>query len=193
MSHLAGLLDGSPDSSIRSILDKCGFIPSGKRATSTIADKIVSCVQPAKRVAPMLIPEGLGPTAHLNVAFSVQHPFARTPALCDLAEEVLELQHKCPLDLVEHRCTVVELISQLESDLKLEWESWLPFIDSRIRPIVALRNVAFCREISFVTSFSDPLLWPSYVLGLRMIGWAEKSSTLPVKVTVPSCDEHKRT
>jgi len=44
--------------------------------------------------------------------------------------------------------------------------------------------------VSFVTAFGDVCLWPAYVLGLRMSGWAEPSSVLPVKVTVPSCDEN---
>ena len=188
VSHLAGILDGRTNAPILSTLEKIGFVPCGKRAVRTVADKISTCVQPTRRVAPTIIPEGLGPVAHLKVALSIQHPFLRTTALEPVAEKALEDQHDDPRDLIAFRNEVSKLVSELAAAVEPEWQGWLPFVDERIRPIVGRRNVAFCRELSYCTSHADLLLWPSYVLGLRMIGWAERSAVLPSKTTLPLCE-----
>ena len=118
VKHLAGLSGGHSDCSFHSILDRIGFKPSGKRATSAISARVAACVQPARRVAPMLIPEGLGPAAHLSVALAAQHPFLRTPALHPVAEEALESQPSA-LELIAKRNNVVEVLEAL-AELLLE-------------------------------------------------------------------------
>ena len=69
------------NSSVLHRLESIGFKPSGRRATSTVASRMAACIQPTKRLAPTLLPEGLGPEAHLVVALCTQHPFARHPQL----------------------------------------------------------------------------------------------------------------
>jgi hypothetical protein len=73
--HLAGMLQPCDDGSMRDVLNRIGFQPAGRRAVSTVASRMAACVQPAKRVAPTILPEGLGPVAHLAVALQTQHPF----------------------------------------------------------------------------------------------------------------------
>jgi len=187
--HLAGLLgDNSEASSVEALLNSAGFIASGGRANTTSADHVSACVQPSKRVAPMLVPEGLGPSTHLAVALSMQHPFLRTPASSVLEQGTLARQQSDPQKLISFRLKAVECMVKLANALKVEYESWLPFVDERIRVIVSKRHIPFCREITFITGFGDLCLWPAYVLGLRMSGWAEPSFVLPVKVTVPFCN-----
>jgi len=189
MTHLAGLLDGRSDVSVQASLEKIGFIPAGKRSISTVSDRIASCVQPSRRVAPTIIPEGLGPVTHLASALAMQHPFLRTTSLSQVSESALKMQDDVPQELINRRSEVAALLQLLATLTSQEWISWLPFVDSRIRPIVGRRNIPFCRELSYCTSHLDLWLWPSYVLGLPMLGWAERSVVLPSKLTRP-LDEH---
>ena len=137
----------------------------------------------------MLVPEGLGPSTHLSVALALQHPFVRVPASSLLEQDTLRRQHADPWGLISSRLKAVDILLLLSDALKAEYEFWLPYVNSDIRPIVARRHIPFCREVSFITAFGDVCLWPAYVLGLRMSGWAEPSSVLPVKMTIPTCDE----
>jgi hypothetical protein len=189
VKHLAGLF-GEDGASIMVLLDDSGFVPSAGRTNATSADHISACVQPSRRVAPMLIPEGLGPSTHLAVALGLQHPFIRNPASSLLEQSTLLKQHSAASDMVAFRLKAVDILFRLCDELKLEYESWLPYVHPDIRPIVARRHIPFCREVSLVTGFGDMCLWPAYVLGLRMSGWAEPSSVSPAKVTAPACDEN---
>jgi hypothetical protein len=193
VKHLAGLFGGDQNVTVMALLDSAGFVASGGRANATSADHVSACIQPSRRVAPMLVPEGLGPSTHLAVALSLQHPFLRAPASSLLEQSTLARQHSNPKELVLFRLRAVEIMLLLSDALKSEYMLWLPYVGERIRPIVAKRHIPFCREISFVTAFGDLCVWPAYVLGLRMSGWAEPSFVLPTKVTVPSCnvDEYK--
>ena len=188
-SHLAGLMQSGADGSFGTVLTDSGFQPASRRAVSTVANRIASCVQPSKRVAPMLVPEGLGPTAHLSVALSLQHPFLRSAPLSSLEECSLAGQHSNPVELIAFRRKASSLLKDLAAALREEWEFWIPFVNEKIRPINERRHVPFCRELSFCTSFGDICLWPSYVHGLPMSGWADPSLVLPTKITAPSCDE----
>jgi len=58
VKHLAGLF-GEDGSSVMLLLDDYGFIPSAGKTNATSADHISACVQPSRRVALMLLPEGL--------------------------------------------------------------------------------------------------------------------------------------
>ena len=66
-AHLAGFLDPSTSSMV-DVLGDMDFVPSAKRARSSVGNKVSACVQPARRVSPTIMPEGLSPEAHLGVA-----------------------------------------------------------------------------------------------------------------------------
>ena len=185
VKHLAGFLVPDSDCSIAAALDQIGFVPASKKATSTVGDRVSSCMQPSRRVAPTLIPEGLGPAAHLSVALTIQHPFLRQPSMGSGADAALASQPEDYRVLIRRREKVTTLLSKLKIALDDEWANWAPLVHERIRPIVSRRHVPFCRELSHCTSFIDNCLWPAYVLGLRMTGWAEPSFALPSKLTTP--------
>ena len=62
-------------------------------------------------------------------------------------------------------------------------ECLLPRVETSIRAIVGRRAVPFCREVSYVVGWRDPPLWPDYVSGLPMTGWACPALALPSKLT----------
>ena len=91
-THLAGF--GAPLSgdSMLSCLQSSGFRPSGGRALSTVSSRVAACVQPSKRLAPTILPEGLGPASHLAVALQTEHPFSRPPQMDPHVESAITLQ-----------------------------------------------------------------------------------------------------
>ena len=185
--HLAGLVGCSEASSMTQMLDEISFVPSAKRARGTVGTRVAACIQPCKRVAPMLLPEGLGPVTHLETALALQHPFARPPSLGGHLEDAVREQPECPQDLIQARENVCELIRVLADAVHDEYVLWIEFVHPRIREIVRKRLVPFCREVSYITNWPDPTLWSGYVQGLPMFGWAEPSLHLPPKLTVPQC------
>ena len=48
--------------------------------------------------------------------------------------------------------------------------------------------VPFCREVSYCIAWMDLGLWPDYVMGLPMTGWACHSLAFPGKLTLPSTE-----
>ena len=74
--HLAGFMAPAADDSMLVCLEQIGFKPSGGRAISTVASRVAACIQPTRRLAPTILPEGLGTEAHLAVALQTQHPFS---------------------------------------------------------------------------------------------------------------------
>ena len=168
-----------------SCFEQIGFKPSGGRAVSTVSSRVASCVQPCKRLAPTILPEGLGPATHLSVALQTPHPFSRPPELEPHVEHAISSQTG-PESLIARRLRCCEVLVKLCAALQDEWDAWLPRIHCDIRPIVGRRMVPFCREISLVTQFIDIPLWADYVCGLPMAGWACHSMALPPKLTAPS-------
>ena len=141
---------------------------------------------PAKRLAPTLLPEGLGADAHLSVALTTQHPFLRSPELEQHLENALVSQSNNVADLVALRLDVCSALDLLCETLRGEWAGWSPYVHNDIRPIVLRRMVPFCKEFSFICEFLDLGLWPDYVNGLPMAGWAQHSGVLPAKLTSPT-------
>ena len=166
-------------------LENIGSKPSGGRAISTVASRVASCVQPTKRLAPTLLPGGLGPQTHLAVALQTQHPFSRPPQLEPHIERAISNQAG-PAALRARRDRCCTALVNLCTALRNEWCAWLPHVHRDIRPIVGRRMVPFCREVSCITNFIDVPLWADYVCGLPMAGWACHSLALPPKLTAPT-------
>jgi hypothetical protein len=169
-AHLAGFGALGGGGSMLSCLEQIGFKPSGGRAVSTVSSRVASCVQPCKRLAPTILPEGLGP-ATPELETHVEHAISSQPL---------------PETLIARRKRCCEVLVKLCAALQDEWNAWLPRVHCDIRPIVGRRMVPFCREISLVTQFIDIPLWADYVCGLPMAGWACHSMALPPKLTAPS-------
>jgi hypothetical protein len=129
VKHLAGLLGDDNGASVMQLLDSAGFVASAGRSNATSADHISACVQPTRRVAPMLVPEGLGPSAHLAVALSLQHPFLRSPASSELEQDTLTRHHSSPGDLLSFRLKAVKILALLSDALKCEYAFWLPRVN----------------------------------------------------------------
>ena len=91
-THLAGFSAPMGGKSMVACLESIGSKPSGGRAVSTVASRVASCVQPCKRLAPTILPEGLGPAAHLSVALQTPHPFSRPPELEPHVEHAISSQ-----------------------------------------------------------------------------------------------------
>ena len=77
-SHLAGWAT-STRSTVRDTLEEADFQPSGGRHTSVIGHRVASGIQPIRRALPQLIPPGLSPEFHLEVAHATPHPFLNPP------------------------------------------------------------------------------------------------------------------
>ena len=56
-------------------LEAQGFVPRSRRIANVIAQRVAAGVQPVKRALPMLLPEGLGPEAHLELVLQLAHLF----------------------------------------------------------------------------------------------------------------------
>ena len=121
-AHLAGFNAPMGGDSMLSCLERIGFKPSGGRAVSTVSSRVASCVQPSKRLAPTILPEGLGPVAHLAVALQTQHPFSRPPQLEPHVEFAISTQPQPgALSARRNRCCVV--LSKLCKALQCEWDA----------------------------------------------------------------------
>ena len=73
--HLAGVTLRNPDQNYIERALEAGFIPSGRRSAMSIAYRLASGVQAPGRAFPTIMPEGLGPSEHLEIALSLTHPF----------------------------------------------------------------------------------------------------------------------
>ena len=60
-THIAGIITSSSEASMLECLRTTNFSPSGHRAIAIVANRVAACIQPTRRLAPTLLPEGLGP------------------------------------------------------------------------------------------------------------------------------------
>ena len=127
---------------------------------------------------PQLLPDGLGPDNHLEVAKGLTHPFARPPSVPLHVKEAIDAQHKLPGDLNQARSKVKDELEILACSCMDENHQILNAVHPYIKPIVAKRNVAFMREVSFICKGLDYNLVLDYVFGLPMLGWARHSPVM---------------
>ena len=79
--HFAGFPYVRADTTVESLLSDMGFIAAGKTDTAVVATRVTAGAQPTGRSMPQLLPDGLGPDNHLEVAKGVMHPMARPPSV----------------------------------------------------------------------------------------------------------------
>ena len=77
----------------------------------------------------------------------------------------------------------MELLSSLAELCGLDNVGIVAKVLPYIRSVVAKRNVAFMREVSFICDGMDPNIIIDYVFGLPMLGWARHS---PIMLQRPS-------
>ena len=161
--------------SVESLLSDMGFKVAGNSDVATVAMRVTAGVQPTGRSMPQLLSDGLGPDDHLTVAKSLTHPMARPPSLPSYVQSAVDAQKEMPLDLNNARMKVMKELEILavacDSDNKLILKAVHPYI----RPIVAKRNFAFMREVTYLCQGFDFNLVIDYVFGLPMLGWARHS------------------
>ena len=80
--HAGGLVTTDAETSILQLLTDSGFNPSFHRTRETVDFAIGAARQPGRRALPQLIPDGMGPDTHLQVAIQLKHPFQLPPAGC---------------------------------------------------------------------------------------------------------------
>ena len=183
--HFAGFPYVSGDVSVESLLIDMGFKPSGHTDVATVATRVTAGVQPTGRSMPQLLPDGLGPDDHLTVAKSIVHPFARPPSLPGYVHRALNAQRDLPSDLATSRSLILAELRILAKACTEENARIIERVHPYIRPIVAKRNIAFMREVSFICQGLDYNLMIDYVFGLPMLGWARHSPIMLQRQSQP--------
>ena len=155
-----------------------GFEPPRNSDASTIATRVTAGVQPTGRAMPQLLPDGLGPESHLEVAKGVTHPFARPPSVPEYVRDAINAQLDLPGDLKQARAKVKDGLQVLACACLDENHQIMMAVHPYIRPIVAKRNMAFMREVNYLCDGVDYNLVVDYVFGLPMMGWARHSPVM---------------
>ena len=176
--HFAGFPYVGPEVTVESLLLDMGFEPPSKSDVSTIATRVIAGVQPTGRAMPQLLPDGLGPESHLEVAKGLTHPFARPPSVPEYVSNAIDAQLKLPGDLNQARAKVSEGLQILACACLDENHQIMMAVHPYIRPIVAKRNIAFMREVNYLCDGVDYNLVVDYVFGLPMMGWARHSPVM---------------
>ena len=100
-THLAGVHCWNTEMSLAEQLEEQGFSPSGRRTANVIAQRVAAGVQPGRRAMPTLLPEGLGPEVHLELALQLVHPFELPVPLPEHCTYVFQMQEKhCGCSLI---------------------------------------------------------------------------------------------
>ena len=109
-SHLSGFGFHASDMSLDTLLSVMSFEPSGRCSVFVSAARVASGVQSVGRSLPTILPEFLGPDAHLACARQLQHPFARVPPLQPHIAHALQLHRIHGSAIVQYRGKWVHLV-----------------------------------------------------------------------------------
>ena len=74
------------------------FTPSGGRTLTRAAETMATGMQPTRKALPQLVPDGLTPHLHLQVAVVVRHPMSLKPSATAPVEYVLKYAEYDPED-----------------------------------------------------------------------------------------------
>ena len=184
-THIAGWAHGDVSSSLEQIIEDSDFCPSGGRDAAVIAKRVAAGQQPSRRALPTLLPEGLGPEAHLQLSQSIIHPFVLPPTLPEHCEYAVKKQEEVTCSVTQNREEVGELLKELAVLCKDDSVEILGWVHPLLQPVVAPRNVAFLREMTWITAFPDLNFVPHYVFGFDTIGWAMPAPTFVQRTNLP--------
>ena len=184
-SHLAGFAMAPSSLSMEQVLNEMSFVQPRQREIVLTAIHVSSGIQVSGRALPTLLPEGLGPTAHLEIALQVTHPLARpvtAPGLCQLA---LDAQVDDPDVMNARRASVISAIRELAAACLDANGKLTSALHPSVRTTAALKNIVFMKELDFASGHGDPLIWCDYCFGLPMLGYARHSTTMVQRPSRP--------
>ena len=180
-SYRSALLTERADLTVTAAMANAQFQPSGKRSRMSIGAQIGAGKQPRGRALPQLVPDFLGPDAHLSVAQAVAHPFTRPPVLFPPVQYALAVQPRSMDTLNKQREEMMLALDQLAAATLEDAQflaSKVPWPTLQVMEAGGpLKNIPFMREITFIIGTVDPQLMPDFVLGLPMMGWAQHAPT----------------
>ena len=147
-SHIAGW-NPADAGGISQALSSADFTPSGKRSRDVIATRVAAGLQPIRRALPQLVPDGLSPDLHLQIAHSVAHPYTARPSPTAPIQYAIEHSIADDMAASEQREQMLSVLERMAAAVEHEDKHMLSMVNSFIRPIVAKRSMAFIREVSF--------------------------------------------
>ena len=162
-----------------------GFDVPRRSDRLNVATRVSAGVQPTGHFRPQLLHFGLGPDDYLKVAMATIHPMARPPSLPKRVADSSSLQDIDPEDLLVRREQILSELRSLAEACRVENSRIVSAVHPYIREVVAKRNVAFMREVSFRAAGLDPNLMIDYVFGLPMLGWARHSPVMVQRMSGP--------
>lgn len=148
-SHLSGFGFHASDISLDTLLSEMSFEPSGRCIVFVFAARVAAGVQSAGRSLPTILPEFLGPDAHLACAKQIQHPSARVFLLQPDIAHALQLHRIHGSDFVQYSERVCALYEKLASVLEARNLMLVSKAHEWLRPILAKRQLAFMLEFNW--------------------------------------------
>ena len=185
VSHLSGLMTFSTDSTLTSLLESKEFSPSRHRTVPVISQRVSAALQPTKRALPSLLPEGLGPICHLELALKLVHPYqlpVSLPEHCQFSLDKLKANFS---NVVQYRLCVSDLVSSLSESCSKNNSLVMQYVHPNLVPILAPRNLGLIRELSWVTGFDDPRFLIDYVFGMSTVFWADTAPRFVLRPCEP--------
>ena len=152
------------------VVHELGFALSGRRTVTAITSSIASAIQPRGHALPQLLPDGLHPQQNLAAARLLEHLMKQGPLLPAWCCAALASQGHNATDLDVARMAVAAALERLFEVTLVESVRLVSAVRLHIRPVVARQNVAFMREVQFVTGTSDPCFLADYLIGMPMLG-----------------------
>ena len=183
-AHLSGFGMFDTSSSLRDILNEKEFAPSGHRSTTVVSQRVAAALQPTRRALPSVLPEGLGPECHLELALRLVHPFQLAVPLPDYCKYAIKSLQAHP-DIETFRAVSASLVEALSRACEPTNAFLLEQVDKLLLPILQRRNLALVREISWICQFPDPRFLIDYVLGMSTFGWADVAPNFVPRETSP--------
>ena len=164
--------------------DSCNVACPSSRADDVNA----AGLQAVRHRYPQLIPDGLQPDEHLAVALNTKHPYLSKAGSTLPVKYALQWSKMDADAIQEKRAQVVEALQGLANATAVEDE----YILSRVHPQVAAtlrayerKNVAFMREVGYVSMPRDYCAIAALVIGLPMIGWTQGAEGLMERIKPP--------
>ena len=183
--HIAGWIPIGHLSSVQDSLSTSGFQPGGHRSLDVIAKRVFAGVQPTRRALPTLLPEGLGPDTHLELALQVPHPYTLPAPLSEPCQYAFRGQAALGSYVNEFRNTVCDLIQELSDACSRIDPLDLSWIHPILVSVIKDRNCSFIREISWITCVPDLNFLPHYLFGFDVHGWAMHDPLATPRMVTP--------
>ena len=173
-SYRSALLIARTDMTLDAALSHAQFEPSGKRCRRSIGAQIGTGRQPRGRALPQLVPDMLGPEAHLTVAQAVTHPFTRPPTLFPPVQYAIAAQPRDAQTVIRQRGAMVKALDAL-AEATLDDARFLaarvPWPTLQVLEAGGpLKNIPFMREVSQVIGTVDPPAHAGLCLGIANDG-----------------------